>query len=168
MVGRGVRLDVARHKGLECLDDGYPITVADLHRTAHTQGVVVQRADFVIVPTGQMEDRLQKGEWCGYAGGPAPGLAFETLDWIHGRQIAGICSDTWRSRSARTTPSRTCSNPGTGSRSLRSASSTGEFFYLEELAADCAADRVYEFFFCAPPLLITRGTGSPINPQAIK
>jgi hypothetical protein len=27
---------------------------------------------------------------------------------------------------------------------------------------------VYEFFFCAPPLVISRGTGSPINPQAIK
>ena len=44
----------------------------------------------------------------------------------------------------------------------------GEIFYLKELAEDCAADRVYEFFFCAPPLVITKGTGSPINPQAIK
>jgi kynurenine formamidase len=107
MVGRGVLLDVARHKGVDCLDDGYPITVADLDETAHAQGVEVRRADFVIVRTGQMEDRLRKGEWGGYAGGPAPGLAFETLDWIHGRQIAGICSDTWGSRSALTTPSRT-------------------------------------------------------------
>ena len=44
----------------------------------------------------------------------------------------------------------------------------GEIFYVKELAEDCAADRVYEFFLCAPPLVITRGTGSPINPQAIK
>jgi len=44
----------------------------------------------------------------------------------------------------------------------------GEIFYLKELAEDCAADGVYEFFLCAPPLVITRGTGSPINPQAIK
>jgi hypothetical protein len=33
---------------------------------------------------------------------------------------------------------------------------------------DCAADGVYEFFFCAPPLPITKGCGSPINPMAIK
>jgi hypothetical protein len=72
------------------------------------------------------------------------------------------------SRSARTTPSRTCFSPGTGSRSPAIGIVHGEIFYLEELAADCAADRVYEFFFCAPPLVITRGTGSPINPQAIK
>ena len=44
----------------------------------------------------------------------------------------------------------------------------GEMFYLEELAEDCARDKVYEFFFCGPPLVITGGTGSPINPQAIK
>ena len=39
---------------------------------------------------------------------------------------------------------------------------------LEELAADCAADGVYEFLSVAPPLLVTGGVGSPINPQAIK
>src|SRR5205814_10428989 len=43
MVGRGVLLDVAHHKGVDCLDDGYPITVADLDGTAHTQGVEVRR-----------------------------------------------------------------------------------------------------------------------------
>jgi hypothetical protein len=44
----------------------------------------------------------------------------------------------------------------------------GEMFYLKDLAADCATDKVYEFFFCGPPLVITGATGSPINPQAIK
>ncbi len=44
----------------------------------------------------------------------------------------------------------------------------GEMFGPGDLAADCAADKVYEFFFCGPPLIITGGTGSPINPQAIK
>ena len=44
----------------------------------------------------------------------------------------------------------------------------GEIFYLKELAQDCHDDGVYEFFFCGPPLIITGGTGSPINPQAIK
>ncbi len=31
-----------------------------------------------------------------------------------------------------------------------------------------ADDGVYEFFFCAPPLPITGGCGSPLNPIAIK
>ena len=44
----------------------------------------------------------------------------------------------------------------------------GGIFYVKELAADCAQDGVYEFFFCTPPLPITKGVGSPINPMAIK
>ena len=43
-----------------------------------------------------------------------------------------------------------------------------EIVDLEELAADCAGDGVYEFFFVAPPLPITGAVGSPINPWAIK
>jgi hypothetical protein len=38
---------------------------------------------------------------------------------------------------------------------------------LKDLAAGCASDHPYEFFLAAPPLNITHGTGSPINPLAI-
>lgn len=44
----------------------------------------------------------------------------------------------------------------------------GEIFRVDALADDCAADKVYEFLFCAPPLPITRAVGSPINPMAVK
>jgi len=44
----------------------------------------------------------------------------------------------------------------------------GEMFDLKALSADCAKDKVYEFFFCGAALVIPGGTGSPINPQAIK
>src|SRR6266496_523917 len=37
MVGRGVLLDVARHKGVDSLDDGYGISCADLDATAKKQ-----------------------------------------------------------------------------------------------------------------------------------
>ena len=40
--------------------------------------------------------------------------------------------------------------------------------HLKELADDCEEDGIYEFFFSGPPLIISGGTGSPINPQAIK
>ena len=44
----------------------------------------------------------------------------------------------------------------------------GEMFHLEELAADCRTDGVYEFLFVAQPLRITGAVGSPINPLAVK
>ena len=44
----------------------------------------------------------------------------------------------------------------------------GDWFSLDELAEDCANDGVYEFLFVAPPLKIVNGSGSPVNPLAIK
>ena len=44
----------------------------------------------------------------------------------------------------------------------------GELFFFEKLASDCATDGIYEFMFVAPPLNLIGGTGSPLNPQAIK
>ncbi|WP_247493855.1 hypothetical protein [Bradyrhizobium sp. 142] len=39
---------------------------------------------------------------------------------------------------------------------------------LEALAADCAADGRYSFLLAAPPLEVTGGLGSPVNPHALK
>jgi hypothetical protein len=44
----------------------------------------------------------------------------------------------------------------------------GPDLFLEELASDCAADGRYAFLLVAPPLPVTRGVGTPINPYAIK
>jgi hypothetical protein len=44
----------------------------------------------------------------------------------------------------------------------------GELWDLEALAADCAEDGAYTFFLVAPPLNVTGGAGSPINPLAFK
>jgi hypothetical protein len=44
----------------------------------------------------------------------------------------------------------------------------GEIFFLEALAADCAADGRYAFLLAAPPLPVVRGVGTPINPYALK
>lgn len=44
----------------------------------------------------------------------------------------------------------------------------GENFRLDKLADDCAKDGIYEFMFVSPPLLVTNGTASPLNPYVIK
>jgi kynurenine formamidase len=167
MVGRGVLLDVARFKGVDSLPDGYGISNDELDATARAQGVEIRKSDFVIIRTGQMEACLKAGEWGGYAGGDAPGVKFENCYWSHEHQIAAICSDTW---GVEVRPNETSEvfQPWHWVVIPAMGLTMGEMFYLKELAEDCAADKVYEFFFCGPPLVITGGTGSPINPQAIK
>jgi kynurenine formamidase len=167
MVGRGVLLDVARHKGVDSLDDGYGISNDELDATAKAQGVEIKRGDFVIVRTGQMERCLKAREWGGYAGGDAPGVKFENCYWCQEKEIAGICSDTWGVE-VRPNETKEANQPWHWVVIPAMGLTMGEIFYLKDLAEGCADDKVYEFFFCAPPLVITGGTGSPINPMAIK
>lgn len=167
MVGRGVLLDVARHLSVDSLEDGQAISVDDLEATQKAQGVQVRRGDFVIVRTGHMERCLKQGEWGGYAGGEAPGLAFDTANWIYDKQIAAICTDTWGCE-VRPNETDDCTQPWHWVVIPMIGISMGEIFYVKDLAEDCAADGVYEFMFTAPPLPITRAVGSPLNPIAIK
>jgi hypothetical protein len=44
----------------------------------------------------------------------------------------------------------------------------GEYGWLEDLARDCAADGVWECLLVAPALPIAGGSGSPVNPIAMK
>jgi kynurenine formamidase len=149
MVGRGVLLDVARLKGVDSLPDGYAIRSAELDACAAAEGVEIRKGDFVIVRTGHQERCLATKDWTGYAGGDAPGLAFETCYWLKSKDVAANQPWHW------------VVIPAMGI-------SMGEIFYLKELAEDSAADKVYEFFFTAPPLHLPGAAGSPINPQAIK
>ena len=95
MIGRGVLLDIPRFRGGDYLEDAYGIGSSELDQCAQAQGVEVRRGDFVIVRTGQMEQRLAQKDWGTYAAGDAPGLRFETCEWIHRNKIAAICSETW-------------------------------------------------------------------------
>jgi kynurenine formamidase len=167
IVARGVLLDVPRVKGIDWLEPGYAITVDDLEAALAAHGVAVGRGDALLVRTGQMAMCRSRGGWGDYAGGDAPGLAFSTADWLHRRELAAIATDTWgmevRPNEIPNTyqPLHQVLIPNMGML-------VGEIFALDELAADCAEDRTYEFLFVAPPLPVTGAVGSPVNPLAIK
>jgi len=167
MVGRGVLLDVARAIGRKWLPDGFAITSEILDRTEQKQGVRVRRGDYLLVRTGHVERCLAAKSWDGYSGGDAPGLAFETVDWIHKREIAGIATDTWGVE-VRPNETEDTNQPWHWITIPIMGLTVGEIFHLGDLAKDCAADKRYEFLFVAPALPITGAVGSPANPLAIK
>jgi kynurenine formamidase len=167
IVGRGVLLDIPRSKGVPWLEPGEPIHAADLEAAATAQGVAVGRGDIVLIRTGQMAQCRADGGWGAYAGGAAPGLALDSVGWIHDHDIAAIAADTW---GAEVLPNETPDvfQPLHIILIVHMGLLVGEIFDLEALAADCAEDGRYEFMFTAPPLPITGGVGSPVNPLAIK
>jgi kynurenine formamidase len=168
IVGRGVLLDVARHKGGDTpLPAGYAITVADLEATAAAQKVTVESGDILLVRTGFMSTYLRKGNWSFFDLDESPGVSVHVAPWLHARQVAAIASDNYavEVRPSELPPFRSpfhiCAIPNMGL-------TLGEIFFLEELAADCAADGRYAFLLVAPPLPVTNAVGTPINPYAMK
>lgn len=167
MIGRGVLLDVAQALGRKWLPDGFAITNQILDYTAGKLGVEVRRGDFLLVRTGQVERKFADKNWDGYSGGDAPGLAFETLDWLHQKEVAAIVTDTWGAE-VRPNEFEDTNQPWHWIAIPIMGLTVGEIFDLSALAKDCAQDKRYEFMFVAPALPITGGVGSPVNPYAVK
>jgi kynurenine formamidase len=167
IAGRGVLLDIARLKGVDWLDEGVVITPQDLEAAIERQGGVdVGPGDILVFRTGWRKKFLVEADPAAFMAGE-PGLGQDCCEWLHERQIAAVCSDNWAIEVL----------PGENPDALlqvhmvliRDMGMTlGEIFDLEELAADCEDDGVWEFMFCAPPLKVTAGVGSPINPLAMK
>jgi kynurenine formamidase len=174
-VSRGVLLDVGRAIGRGAardgeLDDGFAITEDHLRATSHAHGVRPERGDIVLIRTGQLARCRRRGSWGGYAHGPspAPGLSFSTLGWLHDTEVAAIASDT-SSLEVRPPEFREpCIAPLHQIAIPNMGLFIGEMFDLDALAADCAADGIYEFLLVAPGLPVSGGVGSPVNPIAIK
>lgn len=169
-VGRGVLLDIARFKGKPWLDMSEPIEGSDLQQCCEQQGVEVREGDFLLIRTGRIGYVRQQGSWGNegeYTGGSAPGLALSSADVLAGWRIAAFATDTWGTE-VRPNETADVFQPLHIVLLVNAGIWIGEMFDLEELAADCAEDGVYDFMFVAPPLTVTGAVGSAINPQAIK
>jgi kynurenine formamidase len=165
---RGVLLDMPRLRKKDWLEPGEAIYPEDLDGAAKNQGVKIERGDIVLIRTGQLTMCRKQESWGGYAGtGDAPGLSLTCAQWIYEKEIAGFATDTWGTE---VLPNETpdVMQPIHCVSLVHTGILIGEIFDLDPLAADCAADGIYEFFFVAPPLPVTGAVGSPINPQAIK
>ena len=164
ITSRGVLLDVVRHRGAETfLKLGNPISPSELDDVARAQGVTVGQGDIVLVRTGWWARFLETGD----GGEPGSGLDWQCASWLHDHGIAAVAADNLM-----------VEDPISGVQGtllpmhmlcLRDMGlMLGEYWDLNALAADCAADGVYEFQLIAPPLRFVGAVGSPVNPIAIK
>lgn len=179
IVGRGILLDVARHRGVERLQAGDRITLGDVRECAREQGTDLRENDVVLLRTGSIELFLREGPDAYYAayegrdeGGAIldePGLTYteELCAWLERLSVPLLASDTVTAEQTRssTTGTRLPLHPVL----LRDLGVLiGELHRLDRLAAACADDGRYEFLYVASPLNIVGGTGSPVNPLAIR
>jgi kynurenine formamidase len=166
IISRGVLLDIARLKGVERLAAGTVISPEDLEAAERAGRVRVERGDVLLVRTGHLGVFTVDHDRQGYMKA-SPGLGVACVEWLHAREVAAVATDTmlvevmpWEDPTFVLPLHLLC---------IRDMGLTlGEMFDLDELAADCARDGVWEFLFSAPPLKVVGGVGSPLNPLAVK
>jgi kynurenine formamidase len=163
VIGRGVLLDIPKLRQAPWLEIDQHIFPDELDAAAREHGVAVQEGDILLVRTGRSARRKAKGGW-----GPEQGLAgldAACLPWLHERKIAVLGSDGvsdampfgydegWVSI-------HTCAIVMMGVHLIDNMD-------LDALAERAKALGRYEFQFVMAPLVVMRGTASPVNPIAL-
>jgi kynurenine formamidase len=176
IVGRGVLLDVARY----CAEHGQPfapnarfvIDVALLEAVAAAERVTIEPGDLLLVRTGwtgwysaaPVEDRVAASSV--RLGQPGLECSERTVAWLWDQRVAAIAADNLALEPMPL--------------DFRLGSSLhfwlipclgmpiGELWWLDDLAAACAADRRWVFQLVSAPLNVRGGVGSPPNALAIR
>ncbi len=167
LVTRALVCDIARLKGVEWFDEPYAITGEDFEACLSGAGLRAEPGDVVLVRTGQMH-WLREGERNRYAD-ISPGVGVGALEWLHDSDVAAIATDT---HTFEPYPGEWEENPflfPVHMIDLRDMGMPqGQQWELDALAADCAADGVYECLLAATPLPIVGGIGGLVAPTATK
>ncbi|MDT3443198.1 MULTISPECIES: cyclase family protein [unclassified Pseudofrankia] len=165
VVGRAVLVDVARVHGVACLAPDHGIGPDELDAALDRQGVSLEAGSILLVRTGWTR-RFTEGSAAEFMSGE-PGLTLECCQWLRERDVAAVAADNWAvERYPSGDPNAIMPVHYVLIRDM--GMTLGEMFDLEVLAADCAADGVYEFLLCAPVLKVAKGVGTPLNPLAVK
>jgi kynurenine formamidase len=144
-----------------------------LKQTALAQGVELRPGTILLIRTGWMQAYLAASPAEKAAMAPLEGLkacgiddSREMVEWFWDHRIAAVGTDCpavepwpWDFKDEGALHYRTLCLLGLP---------IGEQFNLEELAADCAADKRYECMLVSVPMNLEGGIASPPNAVAIK
>ncbi len=169
VVGRGVLLDMARHRGKETLEPGETFDHDDLLECAARQNVTIESRSILIVRTGWIARFYKMSRREFYRNFVEPGLTFTMplVEWFKDMEIPNLVTDTIANEVS-VDPVSGVAMPLHGALMRNLGVAMTELAWLEDLADDCAEDQVYEFLYAAAPLKIVGGTGAPVNPLVIK
>jgi kynurenine formamidase len=163
IVTRGVLLDIPALHGLDALEPGQPVFPEDLEAAEARAGLEVRPGDALLVRTGRWRRRATHGAWD--VGQLAAGLDASCLPWLRERDVAALgsdgVSDVLPSRvDGVGMPIHTVVIVAMGVHLLDNLD-------LDALATTCADEARWEFLLTVAPLVLRRGTASPVNPIAL-
>lgn len=194
ITGRAVLLDIDRWRAAIGRplrhSEPDPIDAGDLRGCAQAQGVSLQIGDILLLRTGWLSwyrglDETARAEITSPLALSTPGLlsAEETAEFLWDSHVAAVAADNpalevWPLGWPRprdeveqlrdTEPAREHEVQLHVRVLAMLGIPIGEFFDLDELAADCAEDGRYSCFFTSCPLNLPGGVASPPNAIALK
>jgi kynurenine formamidase len=169
IVGRGVLLDVAGYlesigSPLNPLGDS-ELTVELLELTLAFQNSTLETGSIALIRTGWMSsylggDAAKRSKLVNASGNPGLHAGEEMARFLWNNAVAAVAADN---KTLEVAPG----DASVGSLHRRLipclGMAVGELFNLEELAAKCARESRYHFFFASVPLNLAGGVGSPPN-----
>ena len=163
IVTRGVLLDIPALRGVDALEPGEPVFPEDLEAAEERAALRVRAGDALLVRTGRWRWRDEHGPWD--ASALAAGLDASCLPWLRRRDVATLggdgVSDVLPSRvDGVVMPIHMVTIPTMGVHLMDNLD-------LDALADACAQERRWEFLLTVAPLVVRRGTASPVNPIAV-
>jgi kynurenine formamidase len=160
IVGRSVLLDIAALAG-RALADGEAVYPSDLDACEEAQGVQVGRGDLLLIRTGY---RQRKPRGAATSVGGYPGLQAACLPWLREREIALLATDTAADvRPHGYSLGLPIHTVGMWAMGLWLVDNCD----FESLSEACAARDRWDPLLVIAPLVLTAGTGSPVNPLAV-
>jgi len=163
IVGRGVLLDIPAVRQVAWLDPGDVITVADLLAAEEAQGVRVGAGDVLLCRTGHHRRRGALGAWD--AAELKTGLDPRAMTWVRDRQVAAMGCDGDSDTSPSVVEQVDC--PVHVLAMCAMGIVLMDCLNLDDLAQACAEERRWEFLLTVAPLVLSHGTGTPVNPIAV-
>jgi kynurenine formamidase len=168
VVGRGVLLDIPKHRDVAWLEPGEVVRRVELEECAAREGVEIGEGDILVFRTGHHRRRLELGPWDNSpppAGEGKAGLHVDTIPWMHERRLAAFLPDG----DGEVIPSVVdgITYPIHPLQVAAMGMLVSDSLQFEELVAACEEEHRYEFMVVGLPLRLPGGTGSPWNPIAI-
>ena len=163
IVTRGVLLDIPALRGVDALEPGEAIFPEDLEDAEARAGLSVRPGDALFVRTGRWRWRDEHGPWD--LGRSAAGLDASCLPWLRARDVATLGSDGVSD----VAPSRVDGVP----MPIHTVAIVALGLHLMDnldfdgLSVACAETGRWAFLLTVAPLVLRRGTASPVNPIAV-
>lgn len=168
IVTRGVLYDIPRLRGVEHVPADEPVHGWELADAAAAEGVQPRPGDAVVIRSGAGPFKASHPNFPeGYDDPTRPGVHASCIEFLHANDAALLVWDLMDAPMLnddgsvlQPSPMHRLTIPYLGLPLVDNAQ-------LEDIAEACARAGRWEFMLVVAPLVVTRGTGSPVNPIAV-